>query len=170
MLQTSATELTKRAFRSVDAPQVVALRQGRRRSFTGLFRRRQQTATRQPAHDAAARWILSAPSVGQNSYTEFVVSGGEVSALRPEVLRTLVRLGPFPFSLRLRSPCDGSAAVELRIGGLDQAAADRIAKSLTKAAGVRRVRYRGSAFGGEICAPRPEAVRQSTKISLAESA
>jgi len=170
MLQTSATEPAKGASQSAAEAQVVPLRQGRRRAFTGLFRRRASSAAPQPTQDAAARWILSAPSVGQNSYTEFVVTGGAVPMLRPEVLRTLARLGPFPFSLRLAAPSGDGAALELRIGGLDQAAADRIAKSLSKAPGVRRVSYRNPAYGGDICAPRREVARQATGAPLAESA
>jgi len=55
MLQTSATEPAKGASQSAAEAQVVPLRQGRRRAFTGLFRRRASSAAPQPTQDAAAR-------------------------------------------------------------------------------------------------------------------
>lgn len=150
--------------------QIVTLRPGRRRPFAGLFRRRAPAHTAQTAQDATARWILAAPSAGPDSYTEFVIAAETVTVLRPEVVRTLARLGPFPFSLRLRSPDHEGATLELRIGGLDQAAADRIATGLSKVAGARRVRYRNAAFGGEIRAPFRPAPRPTVEMSLAQIA
>lgn len=169
MTHTTAKQATTGAANGAAEARIVSLRPARR-SFAELLRRRATAKVAQPARDADARWILSAPSRGHDAYTEFLVLGAAASALRPAVLRSLARLGPFPFSLRLRAPQDAGTALELRIGGLDQAAADRIAKAVARAPAVHRVRYRNGAFGGEIHAPRRAAVRQDTAPLLAASA
>jgi len=171
MLQTSVTTPTSGTPHSATEAQLLSLsRRDRAIPRSPRERPARIAGAPQSARQPTARWILAAPSIGQNSYTEFVITGGATATLRSDLLRTLARLGPFPFSLRLQAAGDDGPALEVRIGDLDQEAADRIAQAVAKAPGVRRVCYRGSAFGGQISArlSGPGALR--TEPRLAKSA
>ena len=170
MLQTSVTTHASGTPDTAAAAELLSLNRRDRRMPGDPFQRPAMAGRPESAQQPTARWILAAPSIGQSSYTEFVITGGATATLRSGVLRTLARLGPFPFSLRLQAAGDDGPALEVRIGGLDQEAADRIAQAVAKAPGVRRVCYRGSAFGGQISVRHSGPAVLRTEPPLAKSA